>query len=104
MLGLLASVDAGLGNKAAALAEARRARELEPISKNAVSGPIHILDLANVEAWTGEKAAAVEHLASLRNMPCIDYNYGMLKLSPIWDPLRGDPGFEALVTSLAPKD
>ena len=101
---LLAMVDAGLGNKAEALAKARRACELDPVSKNAVNGPIHILELANVEAWTGEKAAAVEHLVSLRNMPCIDYNYGMLKLSPIWDPLRGDPGFEALVASLAPKD
>jgi hypothetical protein len=32
------------------------------------------------------------------------YNYGVLKLSPVWDDLRGDPGFEALVASLAPKD
>ena len=103
-LGMLAMVDAGLGNKAAALAGARRACELEPVSKNASRGPIHIRELANVEAWTGEKAAAVEHLTSLLKLPCIDFNYGMLKLSPIWDALRGDPGFEALLVSLAPKE
>ena len=103
-LSLLAMVDAGLGNKAEALAEARRACELKPVSQNAVSGPIQILNLANVEAWTGEKAAAVEHLTSLLKLPCIDFNYGMLELSPIWDPVRGDPGFEALLVSLAPKD
>jgi hypothetical protein len=31
-------------------------------------------------------------------------SYGMLKLSPFWDPLRGDPGFEKIVASLAPEE
>jgi len=30
-------------------------------------------------------------------------SYGALKLHPLWDPLRGDPRFEKIVASLAPK-
>ena len=31
-------------------------------------------------------------------------SYGVLKLFPVWDPLRGDPRFEKIVESLAPKN
>ena len=100
---LLGLIDAGLGNKAEAIAEGRRACELLPVSKDAVKGPVNLLNLALIYAWTGEKAAAVEQLDALRNIPCIDYNYGLLKLCPIWDDLRGYPAFEALLANLAPK-
>ena len=56
-----------------------------------------------IYAWTGEKAAAVEQLDALRNIPCIDYNYGLLKLCPIWEDLHGYPAFETLLADLAPK-
>ena len=103
-LTLLGIIDAGLGNKAEALAEGRRACELRPISQGPFLAWVAIKNLAQIEAWTGEKAAAVEHLESLRTTHCFYYNYGLLKLHPIWDDLRGNPRFEALLVSLAPKE
>ena len=53
----------------------------------------------------GEKDLACEQLATAVHCPTsgMDLGYGELKLMPFWDPLRGDPGFEQIVNSLAPK-
>ena len=51
----------------------------------------------------GEKDLAIQQLAISAQDP-IGIDYGDLKLNPIWDPLRGDPRFEKIVASLAPKD
>ena len=99
-LGLL---DAGLGHKSDAIAEGRRARELLPISKDAMDGPIYATDLAMIYAWVGEKKLALGELQLSASIPC-GVQYGALKLSPTWDSLRGDPRFERIVASLAPKD
>ena len=99
---LLGLIDAGLGHKEEAIREGRRGCELLPISKDAVDGAIIAADLAQIYAWTGEKAAAVGQLSVVESVPN-DLPYGLLKLDPEWDDLRGDKGFEALVASLAPK-
>ena len=101
---LLGLIDVGLGNGAAALAEGRHACELADKKGVTNSSLMAILSLAQIEAWTGDKAAAVEHLESLGTKRCNGHYYGILKLCPIWDPLRGDPRFEAHVASLAPKE
>jgi hypothetical protein len=54
-------------------------------------------------AWVGEKDLALEQLATAAHLPGT-LSYGWLKLMPFWDPLRGDPRFEKIVASLAPKD
>ena len=54
-------------------------------------------------AWTGERELALGHLEALIKTPG-DYTYGNLRLSPMWDSLRGDPRFEKIVASLAPKE
>ena len=54
-------------------------------------------------AWVGEKDLAIEQLTRALQLPG-RLNYGGLRLSPSWDPLRGDPRFEAIVASLAPKE
>ena len=56
-------------------------------------------------AWAGEKELALQQLeAGLRAPDASDMlSYGALKLHPVWDPLRGDPRFEKIVTSLKPK-
>jgi hypothetical protein len=59
--------------------------------------------LALVYSWTGERDLAIENLASLAKIPC-DLSYGELKLDPVWDELRGDPRFDQIVASLAPKE
>ena len=56
-----------------------------------------------IAAWVGDKDLACEQLALATGSPG-PLSYGQLKLLPFWDPLRGDPRFEKIVTSLAPKD
>jgi len=99
----LGVVDAALGNKEDAIREGERAVELMPASKSAVEGPMLIEYLAVIYAWTGEKDRAIERLAEAAKLPLVNLSYGHLRLNPLWDPLRGDPRFEAIVASLAPK-
>src|SRR5262245_26031972 len=103
---LLGLIDAALGNKQAALEEGRRATELLPVSKDAINGPTVTAYSAMIAAWAGEKDLAIEQLTSVVQPGTFAPSctlYGMLKTFPLWDPLRGDPGFEKIVASLAPK-
>jgi TolB-like protein/class 3 adenylate cyclase/Flp pilus assembly protein TadD len=99
---LLGMIDAGLGRKEEALREGRRACELMPITKDAVDGANFAVNLAQIHAWVGEKRLANEQIATVERVPN-QLSYGFLKLQPQWDPLRGDPVFEKMVESLAPK-
>ncbi|SRR6266403_2054370 len=103
LLSNLAVVDALLGKKDDAIAEARRATEMLPVSKDAVDGPGLLMNLAAVYAWTGESDHAFEQLETLVKIPNGLY-YGNLKLDPYWEPLRNDPRFAKLTAELAPKD
>jgi TolB-like protein/predicted Ser/Thr protein kinase/Tfp pilus assembly protein PilF len=100
---VLGLIDAALGRKEQALREGRRAVELVPIEKDAKDGPRIIGYFANIAAWTGEKDLACEELAASLRYPG-PLSYGQLKLLPWWDPARGDPCFENIVASLAPKE
>jgi TolB-like protein/Flp pilus assembly protein TadD len=101
---VLGLVHAALGRKEEAIREGRRALELLPVAKDAINGG-HITGfLAVIYAWTGEKDLAVEQIAAaVRSFDGLCH-YGGLRLHPYWDPLRGDPRFEKLVASLAPKE
>ena len=99
MLGL---IDAALGRKEEALREGRRAVELVPIEKDAVVGRIITAYFAMIAAWVGDRGLACEQLAGAIGYTS-SLSYGQLKLMPWWDPLRGDPCFEQIVASLAPK-
>jgi TolB-like protein/class 3 adenylate cyclase/Tfp pilus assembly protein PilF len=101
-ISLLGVIDAGLGRKEEALREGRRACELLPISKDAVAGTGCAINLAQIYAWVGEKDLAIEQIATVERVPN-ELSYGRLKLHPYWDSLRGDPRFEKIVASLAPK-
>ncbi|MBA3544442.1 MAG: hypothetical protein H0T83_08395, partial [Chthoniobacterales bacterium] len=98
----LALIDAGLGRKDDAIRGGRRACELLPLSRDTFDGPSFIINLAMVYAWTGEKDLAIEQLGITAQIPN-GVTYGELKLYPQWDSLRGDPRFEKIVASLAPK-
>jgi TolB-like protein/Tfp pilus assembly protein PilF len=102
-LAVLAQVDAGLGQKELAIQEAKHAVDLMPVSKDIYDGALVLEGLAQVYTWTNEPDRAVELLQKLVSMPSY-VNYARLKLYPIWKPLRGDPRFEKIVNSLAPKD
>ncbi|MBO0695004.1 MAG: protein kinase, partial [Verrucomicrobia bacterium] len=98
----LGVVDAALGNKQDAIREGLRAVQLLPVSKSAAEGALLMKNLAVIYAWTDEKDRAIEQLAETAKL-FDDLSYGHLRLNPLWDPLRGDPRFEAIVASLAPK-
>jgi TolB-like protein/class 3 adenylate cyclase/Tfp pilus assembly protein PilF len=99
---ILGLIDAGLGRKEEAVREGRRAVELLPAEKDAINGPLMIEYLAMIAGWVGDKDLACQQLA-IAIRPPSTVSYGQLKLLPYWDPLRGDPCFEKIVTSLAPK-
>jgi TolB-like protein/predicted Ser/Thr protein kinase/Flp pilus assembly protein TadD len=99
---VLGLIDAGLGRKEEALREGRRAVELLPVEKDAINGPLMIEYLAMIAGWIGDKDLACEQLP-IAIPPPSPISYGQLKLLPFWDPLRGDPRFEKIVASLAPK-
>ncbi len=75
--------------------------ELLPLATHSVNGP-HLIEFSG--AWMGEKELACEHMEKARGLSGSGLlTYGQLKLLPQWDPLRGDPRFEKIVASLAPK-
>jgi TolB-like protein/Tfp pilus assembly protein PilF len=92
----LAKVLAHLGDKDAALAQARRATELRPESKDALGGAEIAAGVAEVHTILGDNDRAIEILDGLLSRPSAVTVQG-LKLNPIWDPLRSDPRFQALI-------
>jgi TolB-like protein/predicted Ser/Thr protein kinase len=108
LLSDLGLIDAALGRKQEALSEGRRAMELAPTVQEAMTGWSNNEGFARawfamICAWAGETDLALEQLEAVTKIPG-GPNYGELRLNPMWDPLRGDPRFEKIVASLAPKE
>ena len=92
----LAWILIGTNRKEEGLREGRRAMELQPESEDAFEGPMITATVAQMYAWSGEKDEAfklLEHCLSVPNGVTI----ALLKIDPIWDPLRADPRFQALI-------
>ncbi|MFZ3376406.1 MAG: hypothetical protein WA183_12705 [Chthoniobacterales bacterium] len=111
-IGDLALTNMGLGDKAAALALAERAMAVNPIEKDAFAGPFPIEILARVAAQVGDPDRAIAALQELLSIPDggglikrvnIPLTPALLRLDPMFDPLRNDARFQKLVTDLAPK-
>ena len=102
---VLGLIDAALGRKDLALDEGRRAIALTPVEKDVINGSRVLQYFAITAAWAGDKELALQQLEAGLRAPVasLTLSYGALKLSPVWDPLRGDPRFEKIVTSIAPK-
>ena len=102
---VLGLIDAALGRKELALDEGRRAIALTPVEKDVINGSRVLQYFAITAAWAGDKELALQQLEAGLRAPSASemLSYGALKLHPLWDPLRGDPRFEKIVTSLAPK-
>ena len=106
----LALINMGLGEKAAALTLVQRAMATNPIEKDAADGPQTIEILARVAARMGEPDRAVAALQKILSIPgdgALAVNApltpALLRLDPMFDPLRNDPRFQKLVASPAPK-
>jgi TolB-like protein/Flp pilus assembly protein TadD len=92
----LGFVFAGLGRKEEAIREGQRAIELLPESKDAFDGPQVTVGLAQIYTWTGEKEQALQLLDHSLSTPN-GLTVALLKLDPVWDPLRQDPRFIAIL-------
>ena len=106
----LALTNMGLGDKAAALALSERAMAVNPIEKDAMNGPFPIEILARVAAQMGEPDRAITALQKLLSLPYngplatnVPLTPALLRLDPMFDPLRNDPRFQKLAASPAPK-
>ena len=94
----LALAAAGLGLKDEAIAEGRKATELIPVNRDALSGPAYVGRLAQIYARLGEPDQAIELLRQLLAMPAgVVVSPALLRIDPIWDPLRSDPRFLELI-------
>ena len=110
LMGDLALTNMGLGDKAAAFALAERAMAANPIDKDALNGPFPIEILARVAAQIGERDRAIAALQKLLSIPYtgplavgVPLTPALLRLDPMFDPLRNDPRFQKLAASPAAK-
>jgi len=92
----LGAIFAGLGRKEEAIREGKRAVELLPESKDAFDGPQVTIALAQIYCWTGEKEQALQLIERSLSTPN-GLNAPLLKIDPVWDPIRDDPRFKALI-------
>jgi TolB-like protein/Tfp pilus assembly protein PilF len=111
VIGDLALTCMGLGDKAEALALAERAQRIIPLEKDALHGPIPIEVLARVAAGVGERVRAIAALQKLLSIPSTGplasnapITPALLRLDPMFDPLRNHPRFQGLVASPRPND
>lgn len=98
----LGLVYAGLGQKEAALKAGRAAVELLPMSRDVIVGAFHLERLARVEAQVGETQSAIDHLEQLLSSSGGEtVSLATLRVDPVWDPIRDDPRFKALLAKHA---
>src|SRR5262245_29782248 len=109
LIGDLALTNMGLGDKAAAFTLIEKAMAAVPMEKDPLDGPIPLDILARVSAKMGEADRAVDALQKLLSIPYastfaanVPLTPALLRLDPMFDPLRNDPRFQKLCEDKQP--
>ena len=109
LIGDLALIRVGLGDKAGALAFADRCLNVNPVEKDAIAGPRSLEVIARVAAWAGDADRAVPAIEKLLSMPhsglldrSVPFTPELLRLDPMFDPIRNDPNFQKLTKATPP--
>jgi serine/threonine protein kinase/tetratricopeptide (TPR) repeat protein len=92
-LGLVYAV---LGQSEKAIEEGLLAVEMDPVSRDALSGPFRVQDLAQIYAIVGDQEAALEQIEYLLSIPC-GISAPILRIAPEWDLMRDNPEFQRLL-------
>jgi serine/threonine-protein kinase len=109
--GYLGIAYALLDRKEEAVREALQAAQMNPVARDAIEGPRSTAQLAYVYVLVGDHAQAIDRLRYLNSIPSTHWRPGpsvmtaaILQLDPLYDPLRGDPQFQALVRDAAARE
>jgi tetratricopeptide (TPR) repeat protein len=99
----LGFAEAGLGHKAQAIAAGERATALVPMATDVITGPDYLARLAQLYGYVGEPDKALAAINQLLAIPAgSSMSVALLKLDPVWDPIRKDPRFQKLVADGEP--
>jgi hypothetical protein len=94
---------AGLGDATFAVSEGRKAMALQPTSEDLFEGPLREEDMAQIYALLGDADEAIPILKRWIEVPsATSITPALLRIDPIWDPIRNDPRFQELVTEKTP--
>ncbi|MEE9609835.1 MAG: tetratricopeptide repeat protein, partial [Desulfatiglandales bacterium] len=92
----LGIVYAALGRNEEAIQEGKMAVELYPVSRDALIGVARVIDLASIYTMVGDYEAALDQIEYLLSIPSY-FSVPLLRLDPIWDPLRHHPRYQRLL-------
>ena len=95
---------AGLGKKEEAIRAGKKGVELLPVERELWRGSFRLFDLAQIYALSGETQSAMTSIEKLLDCPTDVISVALLKLYPIWDPLRELPEYKQLIGTYAGKN